>query len=233
MRYYEVRASQGPWRWSGSYDAEHRWVLPGVDCPRCGTWAGAGAYPTVDLSGTGALAKELEETLWPTTVAEYRRMAAAITPLVSVGQEVTPGCAFGPLRGTASGDFGPLTAWPGWHLLVREDARAALRELPLQDVEVVPAQLQGSGGQLYEVEARPIGRAHHASVTPDSPSCDYCGHQGGFSLATDWALDAATVPSSDVFRVWGTGVMVVSERFAVTVDKQGPSDVEFREVPQR
>ncbi|RKH73322.1 hypothetical protein D7X96_02690 [Corallococcus interemptor] len=233
MRYYKARASKGPWRWSGRYDAEHRWVLPGVDCPQCGTWADSGAYPTVDLSGTGALAKELEETCWPRSLAEYRRMAAGVAPFLAADQELTPGGEFGPLRGTASGDFGPVTAWPGWQLLVREDARAALFGLQLQGLHLVPAELQGSGGQMYEVEARPVGRAHHASVTPSSPSCDVCGHPGGFNLSTEWTLDAATLPSADVFRIWGTGVLVVSERFAAVVAKLGASDVEFREVPVR
>ncbi|RKG58516.1 hypothetical protein D7V80_38060 [Corallococcus sp. CA054B] len=233
MRYYEVRASQGPWRWTGRYEAEHRWMLPGVDCPHCGTWADTGAYPTVDLSGTGALAEELEGALWPRSIAEYRRMAAAVAPLLAADQELAPGGEFGPLRGTASGDFGPLTAWPGWQLLVREDARAALHGPQLQGLHVVPAELQGSAGQLYEVEARPVGHAHHDSVMPSSPSCDVCGHQGGFDLANDWALDAASLPSADVFRIRGTGVLVVSERFAAPLDKLGPSDIELREVPQR
>lgn len=231
MRYFEVAPAKASWRWSGQYKAEHRWSLPGVDCPRCGPWAGMSAYPSVSL--VGEVARMLEQARPTTTLEEYGRLAASVAPLLAASQPLTPGCSFGPLVGTAQGEFGPVTAWPSWELILREDALVAVREAGAHEVLAVPVELraQDTLPALFLVETRPLGQVHPDSMKATGGSCGECGHPGEFEVAQNWALTQATLPSADVFRVEGTAVTVVSERFVAAVSRLGGSDVEYREVP--
>ena len=110
MRYFELSTPHydAPRIWTGTYQADARWMLPGVECPTCGeSWSGiALAYPSVDLSQS-PLRMELETPrLEP--FARYARLLEQVKPLLPPGAQVEPGTTFGPLIGTAEGTFGPL-----------------------------------------------------------------------------------------------------------------------------
>src|SRR5690242_4450045 len=108
MRFYWLRPSVTA-RHTGEINAAHRWKLPGVTCPACGaTWGGgADAYPGVDLSVLAEQAR-LEEARLEEDFAEFERLRERVRPLAPPGVPLRPGTSFGPLVGTAKGQFGQL-----------------------------------------------------------------------------------------------------------------------------
>src|SRR3712207_5651690 len=86
MKFYllnEVEPSRS--RFTGEYNASHRWGLPGIHCPLCdATWGnGSDAYPCVDLSGLAEQEKfsaRVEEDY-----EEFEHLCALVRPLVPAG----------------------------------------------------------------------------------------------------------------------------------------------------
>jgi uncharacterized double-CXXCG motif protein len=235
LRYFEVcePPSDAPSPWTGEYSAEHRWALPGIECTTCGaTWGGMLAYPGVDLSDLPE--RKSFEAPWPKPPIEYARLAELVRPLLPSGAPLEPGCAFGPLRGTARGRFGPVTACPSWQLLVREDALARLQEAGLRGVVPIRAQLktrQSDAPALYELQVPPGGRLHEDCLPSRGPPCPTCGRDE-FSLPKERWLDAPSLSKDlDVFRIINTARFVVTERFAEVVRGLGPSDIAFKPLP--
>lgn len=236
MRYFSIERlnSDEQGQWSGSYRARHRWHLSGVDCPRFGPWAGMDAFPSVDLSAVEE--PVLAEPKGPMSVAEYNRLVARVRPFVPPGLPVRAGGSFGPMVGTAQGKFGPVTCWPSWVVILREDAVESLQAEGLQGVIAVRMELRSRRSTmpaLYELEARPLARLHPDCIGEwKTPACDICGKPESFSLPPKRWLLRSTVPEGlDVFGVEGANLHVVSERFVETVQRLGPSDVRYQELP--
>lgn len=163
MRYCSIERMNfdEPGQWRGKYRARHRWHLSGVDCPRFGPWARMDAFPSVDLSAVEE--PVLAEPKGPMSVAEYNRLVALIRPFVPPELPVRAGGSFGPMVGTAQGRFGPVTCWPSWEVVLREDAVDLLKAEGLQGVIAVRMDLrarQSTMPALYGLEARPLARLH-------------------------------------------------------------------------
>ncbi|NOK39644.1 hypothetical protein D7W79_17755 [Corallococcus exercitus] len=236
MRYFELTEPEDldSLQWSGSYRAERRWYLPSILCPRCDAWGGMTAYPSVDLSALPE--KDELKSGWPQTREEYERRAALVRPFVPPEIQLEPGCRLGPLVGTAMGRFGPITAWPSWQVLVREDALTLIQEAGLKGIIPVRAELRNRRTKelpQYELEARPLAKLHPACIQDRDrvPTClESCGNHG-FSLPPERWLHGESLPTGlDLFGVEGTTRIVVSERFVDAVNRLGPSDVVYREI---
>ncbi|MHA7634978.1 SitI6 family double-CXXCG motif immunity protein [Corallococcus sp. M7] len=233
MRYFELCTPHydAPRVWTGTYQADARWMLPGVECPTCGeTWSGiALAYPSVDLS-RHPLRTELETPrLEP--FARYARLLEQVKPLLPPGAQVEPGTTFGPLVGTAEGTFGPLVLRDPWKLLVREDALDALRAAGLQGLVPVRAELTSSGASipaLHELELTARGRL----LPLGPPPCETCGRMDA-AMPEECRLEDASLPKDlDVFRLTDAVTLIVAtERFVEVVRGLGSMDVLFRELP--
>ncbi|RKG57363.1 hypothetical protein D7V80_39815 [Corallococcus sp. CA054B] len=236
MRYFSIESPSfdEPRQWSGKYRARHRWHLSGVDCPRFGPWAWMDAFPSVDLSAVEE--PVLAEPKGPMSVAEYDRLVALIRPFVPSVLPIRAGGSFGPMIGTAQGRFGPVTCYPSWELVLREDAVELLQAEGLRGIIAVRMELRSRRSTmpaLYELEARPLARLHPDCIGEwKTPACDLCGKPESFSLPPKrWLLRSSIPEGLDVFGIEGASPRVVSERFVETVQRLGPSDVHYRELP--
>ncbi|HZI14698.1 MAG TPA: double-CXXCG motif protein [Myxococcus sp.] len=234
MRFFEVSELPGgtPRAWSGTCHTERQWSLPGADCPGCGdTWSGLLAYPAVDVSG---LQERHElEVAQPRPYAEYARLAALVRPLCPANALLEPGTSFGPLHGTARGQFGPVTVATPWLLLVREDVLEALRAAGVRGlVPVRPEFRKAPTPPVLELQLLPQGRLHPDCLPPRPPPCPVCGREEWWTPDRYWA-DAALLPTDlDVFRLTDSVTsLIVSEQFVDVALGFGRSDVVFRELP--
>jgi uncharacterized double-CXXCG motif protein len=238
MRFYWLRDVEHP-RYSGWYDDEHKWGLPGTHCPQCNTtWATAGvAYPSVDLSGLPNLEKyaaRLEKDY-----SEFERLCEQVRPLVPPGVALRPGTSFGPLVGAARGEFGPLCLSNPWTLLLRPEVLAQLTAEGLQGLKGCLTQFRfrkKNPPELLEMELLPHGQLHPDCLPVDRPPiCPQC-KRFGIRLPDEPILDAATLPTHlDLFRMSDMVTMIiVTERFVEAVRKLGyEQDILFRELPVR
>ena len=236
MRYFSVESLKGDeaGHWTGSYRARHRWHISGVECPRFGVWAGMDAFPSVDLSEVAEPA--LSEWKGPMSLPEYKRLTALVRPFVPPELPLYAGCTFGPMVGTAQGKFGPVTCWPSWEVVLREDAVELLKVEGLKGVIAVRMELKSRRSTmpaLYELEARPLAKLHPDCIGEfKTPACDICGRPESFDLPPKrWLLRSSVPEGLDVFGVEGACLHVVSERFIETVQRLGPSDVRYQELP--
>jgi uncharacterized double-CXXCG motif protein len=171
--------------------------------------------------------------------AEFERLREQVRPLVPGGVPLQPGTKFGPLVGTAQGDFGPLLMYYPWDLLMKREALEQLHAAGLRGLKGYRTELrfrQKNPPELLQLELLPRGRLHPDCLPPDRPTpCTRCGRRG-WSLPEQPVLEAASLPEDlDVFRVGDfTTVLVGSERFAEAVRHLGyEQDILLRELPLR
>jgi uncharacterized double-CXXCG motif protein len=238
MKFYSLETVPAP-RYSGECNAGHRWGLPGVHCPVCDAiWSyGSYAYPSVDISKLPEKDKYLARL--EKDYAEFERLREQVRPLVPAGVPLWPGTDFGPLEGTAQGQFGPLLLQNPWTLLMRREALEQLQAAGGRGLKGCRTQLrfrQKNPPELLELELLPRGRLHPDCLPPDRPvPCTKCGRRG-WSLPKQPMLEAASLPEDlDVFRVGDFGtVLVGTERFVEAVRHLGfEQDILFRELPVR
>ncbi|MGE6758500.1 double-CXXCG motif protein [Corallococcus interemptor] len=236
MRYFTVESFSfdEPGHWSGTYRANHRWHLSGVDCPREGIWSGLSAFPSVDLSAVDE--PLLANPKGPTSLEEYKRLVSLARPFVPPELPILAGGSFGPMVGFAQGRFGPVTCDPPWQLILREDAVELLKAEGLQGIIAVRMELRSRRSNmpaLYELEARPLAKLHPDCIGEfKTPACETCGRPESFRLPPKrWLLRPSIPEGLDFFGIQGTSKRVVSERFIETVQRLGPSDVHYQELP--
>jgi uncharacterized double-CXXCG motif protein len=238
MRYYAVDDVQEP-RYSGTYNASNRWGLPGIHCPLChSVWSyGVDAYPSADLSHLQDQAKysaRLEEDY-----AEFERLREQVRPLVPPGVPLWPGTKFGPLVGTASGEFGPFLLYYPWKLLMRGDALRHMQAEGVQGLKGCHTLLRfrkKDPPELLELELLPRGHFHPDCLLADrEPPCQKCGRIG-WKRPDEMILSASSLPADlDVFRLEDfLTTIIASERFVETARRLGyEQDIVFRELPVR
>ncbi|WP_021781253.1 double-CXXCG motif protein [Myxococcus hansupus] len=237
MRYFWIREERTP-LFNGSFDATHQWRLPGVKCHVCGvTWGGAGhQYPEVDLSRLPERARFVRP--WPVSVEEFTQLRELVRPLLPTGAPMPPGTHLGPLEGTASGRFGPLTSQGDLLWVVRRDALEQLQSAGLRGLLGSKTELrfrQKEPPELLELQIEPRGCLHPACLPSDlQPPCDACGRVA-LRLPEDLLLDAASLPEDrDVFRVGDAATVIIgTERLVEAVKRLGLAGMVFREVPTR
>jgi uncharacterized double-CXXCG motif protein len=238
MRYYDVDYPREP-RYSGSYRATHRWYLPGVHCPVCDViWGGlSDAYPSADLSQLPDHEKyfaRLEEDY-----AEFERLREQVRPLIPPGVPLWPGSEFGPLVGTARGEFAPLHMSYSSHVILKRDALESMQAEGVQGLKGCRTALRfrkKNPPELLELELLPRGELHPDCLPEDRPApCSKCGRQG-WTLPDDLILSGSSLSQGlDVFRLQDfPTVTIASERFVEAARSLGyAQDIVFRETPLR
>ena len=238
MRFYSLEEVPER-RYSGTCNAANKWGMPGAHCPACDAiWSmGSDAYPSVDLSHLPEQAKysaRLEKDY-----AEFERLREQVRPFVPAGVPIRPGTRFGPLVGTAQGEFGPLFLDSPWKLLIQRSALERLQAEGVQGLRGYGTQLRFRGKnppELLEPELLPRVQLHADCLPPNRPTpCEKCGRKG-WRLPDEPILDATSLPQElDLFRMeYFTTVIVGSERFVETVRRLGfEQDILFRELPLR
>ncbi|WP_426733403.1 SitI6 family double-CXXCG motif immunity protein [Myxococcus faecalis] len=235
-RYFRLRENNATV--TASFDASHKWGLPGVHCPTCKlTWATAGLlYPAVDL--THLPERREFERARPEPFAEFARLRELVRPLAPPNALLLPGTLFGPLVGKASGDFGAFTSLGNLPWVVRKDAFERLQAEGIRGLLGGPTELRfrkKNPPELLELQLEPHGQLHPDCIPPDvPPPCELCGHRY-FRLPDEPILDAASLPPDlDLFRVGNFAtVSVVTERFMHAVQRLELSGLTFHELPTR
>jgi uncharacterized double-CXXCG motif protein len=225
-------------RYSGEFNAAHRWGLPGVECSTCGaTWGDAGHdYPGVDL--TQLPERRAFETARPEPFPEFARLRELVRPLAPPNAELPPGTHFGPLVGTAHGDFGPFTWLGSSQLLVRREVLERLHTEGVRGLLGFGTALKfrkKDPPELLEPQMEPRGQLHPECLPPDlPPPCVTCGWLA-FSRPDEPILDAASLPTDvDLFRVGNFATMIIgTERFMESVRRLELDGITFRELPTR
>lgn len=237
MRFYWLQSVESP-RFTGEYNAAHRWKLPGVHCPLCkASWSeGSDAYPCVDLS---ALPEHslFEKARLEENYAEFERLRELVRPFVPAGVPLWPGTALGPLVGSARGSFGQLGMQYDWMPLIRREALEQLQAEGVRGLRGGRAELrfrQKSAPELLELQIEPRGRLHLDCLPSRSPACAKCGRDS-YSRPEQSLLDAASLPEDrDLFRLENFLPMVIgSERLVDAVRRLGFEEVSLRELPVR
>ena len=225
---------------NGSFDAAHKWGLPGVSCPGCGTtWSSWGhLYPCVDLARLSKSEAGAFEKARPEPFSEFVRLRELVRPLAPPNVALPPGTTFGPLVGRASGAFGPF-AWQGSSLLlVRHDALERLQTEGVRGLLGCRTELrfrQKDPPELLELQIEPHGRLHPDCIPPDEPPpCVTCG-RFGLTRPDEPILDAASLPPAlDLFRVGNFATMIIgTERLRDAVQRLELHGITFRELPTR
>jgi uncharacterized double-CXXCG motif protein len=240
MRFYELGSvPYGSSRYTGEYNAKRKWGLPGVHCPACdASWGGiAEAYPSVDLSGLPE-AKQLEEAWLEEDFQKFERLRQLVRPLVPPWARLTPGTGFGPMVGSARGNFPQLYTLYPWMVIIRRDALEQLQAEGLRGLKGCRTQLrfrQRNAPELMELELEPHGLFHPDCLPPGKTgTCETCGGNE-FDVPKQPLLDKASLPEHrDVFWLRNcNGFIVISERFADTLRRLGFEEFSMRELPVR
>jgi uncharacterized double-CXXCG motif protein len=239
VRFYLLEKVPNP-RYSGWHTYGNKWGLPGVHCPVChmtGAWTG-NSYPSVELSHLPAQEQKKYEPRVEEDYAEFERLREQVRPLVPPGVHLWPGTLFGPMHGTARGEFGPLTLAHSWTLLMRPEPLARLQAEGLHGLKGCRTELRfrrKNPPVLLEMELLPRGRLHEDCLPERPLPCPKCGRTG-LKLPDKPILDGATLPQDlDLFRL-GSGLTMIigTERFVEAVRRLGyEQDIAFRELPVR
>ncbi len=238
-RFYWLREDKAAAaRFNGSFDAAHKWGLPGVQCHDCGaTWSSWGHhYPGVDLS---LLPEHREfEKARPEPFPEFARLREQVRPLAPAHATLPPGTGFGPLVGSASGTFGPF-AWQGFSLLlVRREVLERLHTEHVRGLLGCRTELRFRGKdapELLELQIEPHGQLHLDCIPPEiPPPCPTCGRHA-FRWPDEPILDAVSLPKGlDLFRVGNFATVIIgTERFRDAVHRLQLEGITFRELPTR
>jgi uncharacterized double-CXXCG motif protein len=237
MRFYLLDDVPNP-RYSGYYTYGHKWGLPGAHCPVCnisGATTG-GSYPSVDLSCLPAREQEKYLARVEEDYAEFERLCEQVRPLVPPGVPLLPGTKFGPMNGSAQGEFGPLVLVHPWELLMQPEPLERLQAEGLRGLKGYRTEFRfrkKNPPQLLEMELLPRGRFHRECLPERPPPCPKCGSDS-FKRPEEPLLDAATLPPDlDLFRLANFMTMIIgTERFVEAVRRLGyEQDLTFRELP--
>ncbi|NVJ21156.1 MULTISPECIES: double-CXXCG motif protein [Myxococcus] len=237
-RFYWVNEDKTTRAKHGGYlDAAHTWGLPGIRCHACGAaWSAvAHDFPSLDLSQLPANREFLKPRAEP--FPEFVRLRELVRPLVPSHVELPPGTSFGPLKGSAVGEFGPM-AWLGPRLLLRPDVLERLQAEGVRGVMGCRTELRfrkKNPPELLELQIEPRGRFHPDCIPSDvPPPCTTCGRHG-FGRPDEPILDAASLPQDlDLFRVGNFATMIIgTEQFMDAVHRLGFEGMTFRELPTR
>jgi uncharacterized double-CXXCG motif protein len=170
---------------------------------------------------------------------EFERLREQVRPLVPSGVPLWPGTQFGPLTGTAQGEFGPFFMYYAWMLLMRRGALERLQAEGVQGLRGYRTELrfrQKNPPELLELELLPRAHVHPDCLPADRPPpCTKCGRKG-WKRPDDLILSASSLPHElDVFRLEDfLTAIIASERLVETARRLGyEQDIVFRELPLR
>jgi uncharacterized double-CXXCG motif protein len=190
----------------------------------------------VDLSHLSAQEQKKYLPRFEKDYAEFERLREQVRPLAPPGVHLWPGTQFGPMDGSAQGEFGPLVLVHSWELLMKREPLEHLQAEGLHGLKGVPTQLrfrQKNTPELLEMELLPHGTLHPASLPELPPPCPKCENDG-LTVPEEPILDAATLPQDlDLFRLAdGLTMIIGTERFVEAVRRLGyEQDLAFRELP--
>ncbi|GMU57859.1 MAG: hypothetical protein AMXMBFR33_70050 [Candidatus Xenobia bacterium] len=223
MKIYRAISASDP---SYQMTGRCKWVLPGVECPDCGsTWSIIGAdYPSVDLSAAEDLIDEFglldrHCIAWQA----YKSLEKRLTPYTGA-RKLLPGTGMGPFEGQISAEKGNAF-WPqSWAILIRDDTLKAIALELGQELSHGSAVLNGEKSNFVYLEV-PVGPAVYAA----KPRCATCGRISNRPKDRDFVgIDSASTSVPAVFRAadWPTRIFA-SEAFVRASQSAGLDGTNF------
>ena len=218
---------------TGSIDATHKWCLPGVVCPHCGsTWGNVGLeYPTVDLS---SLPNEKAYRPGPVPLHEFTELREPVVRLMGRSALLLPGTQFGPLLGNAKGRFAADFAWVNlWTVLATAESLAWLKER-VPNLSAVRPELKFAGPDqptLLELQLEPHGELILSPLSSGADPCSVCGWDPR-PLPEKIVIDRSSITENyHLFRARNFNTLVLAtDRFVKAVQDLGLVGLRFKEV---
>lgn len=216
---------------TGMIDATHKWGLPGVICPRCGsTWGNVGLdYPAIDLS---SLANEKSyRRARAVDLKEFVRLREPLARLMDPDALLLPGTQFGPLVGDGKGKFTDFAWLNLWTLLVTRENLVKLNAKVPNLQGIIPELTFRSADhpQFLELYLPPQGELALPAFGDAAP-CTACGRDGR-SLPDHIAIVRSSI-SDDIhlFRTRNfTTLVFATDRFVKAVQDLNLVGLRFEE----
>lgn len=204
-------------------DAGHTTFLPGIICPKCGTWARTGAaYPTITKSMLGALLPRLSGK--PLALAEFQNLQRDLLEIIGTDRPLFPGSQFDAAVGSVSGRV-PDFAWSNpWTLFTQFRVFETMQDRGLHLTGAV-AELSSRKREsppLVEIEAIPRVRLHKSLIAQqDVQECHLCGRMG-VRKPKEIVLDETSLDASiPIQRVYELTSLVVNAKFVEVIQDEG------------
>jgi len=210
-------------------EAVHFRSMPGVRCPKCGSWALSGLmYPSIAPAVIEALPIPVDSS--PVSLAEFKRIHHHVQPILGTGRPVKPGTTFGPLRGRARGDIGDFTWLNPWTPMVSESIWHLLLDHGFDTVGET-AQLtfhKPTSEPLVELEVRPAARLPRSMVPSACDICDRLPIKTPEKLAIDASTFDGSIPIQRVMEL--PTILLVNQELAEFIQSRGLSNAVLRRV---
>jgi uncharacterized double-CXXCG motif protein len=223
-----------------SVEADHRWALPWVECPKChvvpqGAWL---AYPDILLSefiDSNSLRKyPSEDKAGDVSWEEFQRLAAPIRERLGSDFHVGPNTCFGPMKGKLLYRHGDFVWSASGQLLLPVQTAGRLLDAGISDLVLCPTEIldrKRNRVELHEIRvdicaelserSYPKGKAGRCSV------CQHRLHKQSACRVSARIIDG----SPNLFRIRDVSRWIVcTERFKETVERLGLSDIGFKEI---
>jgi Protein of unknown function (Gmx_para_CXXCG) len=231
MRFYSIESRsvcEGQLMISG----EHKWILPGLNCPSCGAWGWSGKeFPSVQPSGEAA--KHFRGG--PKPLGWFRDVLPRLGLRLSDGSDPGPTFEFGPLVGKVeSGRILTDFIWPrSWTILVRERTKGILSDCGIHIPSYVKALIKRNAKleeEIYELQLEAGLMVHESCLERSEPKCELCGRDPVSLRATPLNLKRSDGPvRSDLFRAANFPTLIfATERFASVCEEYLLSNVVFK-----
>jgi len=158
-------------------EGEHKWIVPGLICPNCGTWGQTGMeFPCIEPSREKRkFFKEAPQSL------EWFKEAFPNSGLrLPDGSIPGPTTQFGPFEGRVySGRIATDFIWPrSWTILVRQKVKDLLVESNLRIGCFAEAQIKRGAKlkeKIYELQIEAGLLLDESCLERSGPDCKLCG----------------------------------------------------------
>ena len=233
MNFYQVDAASGS---PGQVliSGEHRWILPGLICPTCGTWGATGnEFPCAEPSREQV--KYFKDG--PQTLDWFKDVLPKSGLKLPDGSPAKPTAEFGQLEGRIeSGRTVTDFIWPrSWTILARQNVKELLAGSGCRVSGFAEAQIKGSAKlneKFHELQIEGGLLLDESCMERSGPDCKLCGRSpvrlGSRSLKL---RGSQSPPKADLFRAANFPTLIfANEGFVSFAKKQSFSNIIFQPV---
>ncbi len=211
---------------------EHKWILPGLSCPRCETWGAAGnEFPCIEPSKEQA--KYFKNS--PQSLGWHRDILPRARLKLPDGSIPGPTAEFGPFEGKIdSGKSITDFTWPrSWTVLATNKVRKLLSESDLLIDGFAEAQIKGSAKfqeTFHELQIRGGLNLDERCMERSGPDCRLCGRSPVKLSSLPLKLRVGNL-QHDLFRAANFATLLfATENFVSFCKKQSFSNITFQPV---
>lgn len=233
---YTLKPDRNGWETNNEHyiNASHVCSLPGVHCPDCNKkWASSATiYPSIECNQLLELKNYLKPSNVPLSV--YIQLVRCVREKLGDDNIIlNPGTEFGPLHGSAWGNFGDFTWQNPWTVLVREKIFKILINDGIKLIGI-RSQLKFNkmnSEPLFELEAKLGAELHKSILDTYGKPCETCGRLGVIApelIIIDKNTLNNEIPIQRIKSL--TTYLIVNEEFASYIKDYGFTDVILREI---